>query len=74
MTDKFNAFNTAKEEAATKNVPMNKMPVVPSTPKKELKKNTTLSIKPSSKKKFKALADSVNMSMSELLEFWIDQQ
>lgn len=37
------------------------------------KEQTSLTLRKSKKKKLKELADSVNMSMSELVEYWIDQ-
>lgn len=72
MSDnKFSNFNErAKEEASQKKVAQ--MPPKMPNNEREVKKNMTVVITPSNKAKFKELADSAGMSMSELLAFWIE--
>lgn len=74
MKDKFNAFKAAKEEAESKTGEIdNSIPAI-GIPKKEKRENFTLSILPSKREKLRKMAKSVNMGMSELVEYWIDNQ
>ncbi|KSU19292.1 hypothetical protein [Lactococcus lactis] len=69
MSDKFNAFNKAKEEI------QNRPHVSTSLPqfkKKENKKQVTIMLEPNQKERGKELADMTGMSFSELIGYLID--
>lgn len=74
MTDKFNAFNLAKEEVHTKEEGLPKMPMGIPIQQKENKQPMQISITPTNKKKLKEMAASVNMSASGLIAYWIENQ
>ena len=42
--------------------------------KKETKQQMSIMLTPSHKKKLRKMADNLNMSASELIGYWIDQQ
>lgn len=70
--NKFNDFSKAKDEVSvTEEVKAPKgIPVA----KKERKEPMSIVLPPSKKKKLKEMASSVNMSASELILYWIDNQ
>lgn len=74
MTDKFNAFRMAKEEANHKEESTSKVPKGIPIQQKENKVNMTISITPTNKKKLRKIANSVNMSISELIAYWTENQ
>lgn len=75
MDNKFNAFSKAQEELDKTNTPaknVNTGGILPKK-KKETKEQMSIMLTPSHKKKLREMADSLNMSASELIAYWIDQ-
>lgn len=75
MDNKFNAFSKAQEELDKTNTPnknVNTSGILPKK-KKETKEQMSIMLTPSHKKKLREMADSLNMSASELIAYWIDQ-
>lgn len=77
MDEKFNSFKKAQEEAEKKQIGQSN--IVPKGPEKnipqgkETKKQMSLMFTPSHKEKARKIAESHNMSVSELFAYWLDQ-
>lgn len=70
--DKFNAFKQAEKEA--NNSQKVKKPLAIPKVKKETKEQMSIVLTPTNKKKLREMAESVNMSASELIAYWIENQ
>lgn len=77
MDNKFNSFLRAEEEARKKQESQNervlKGPAKNIPQGKETKKQMSLMFTPSHKEKARKIAESHNMSVSELFAYWLDQ-
>lgn len=72
MNDKFNAFNKAKEEAGSTQAP--KMPIGLPQKVRETKEQMSITLTPTQKNKLREYANMANMSASELIGYWIENQ
>lgn len=72
MSDKFNAFNNAKNEA-NQNEDLKPAAIRPR--KRERKsEQLTIVLTPTNKNRIREIADSVGMSISELIAYWVENQ
>lgn len=72
--NKFNAFSKAQGEVSKPNDPVTNANVGGIVPKKkERKEQMSIMLTPSHKEKIREMADSLNMSVSELIGEWIDR-
>lgn len=73
--DKFNAFSKAQEEVAKPNTSVKNVNTGGILPKKkkERKEQMSIMLTPSHKEKLRKMADSLDMSASELIGYWIEQ-
>ena len=73
MNNKFNDFAKAQKEVSKINTPAtNTVGIVPKQ-KKETKEQMSIMLTPTHKKEIRKIADSANMSVSELIGYWVDQ-
>lgn len=72
MTKKFNHFAKAQEEVSKVN-PTDTKSSVPPKKNKETKEQMSIMLTPTHKKKLRKMANDLNMSASELIGYWIDQ-
>ncbi|WP_186672939.1 hypothetical protein [Sporosarcina sp. BP05] len=77
MPDKYNAYKKAQEEVSKPNPPATVTntitgDIIPNK-KRETKQQMSIMLTPTHKKKLRKLADSLDMSASELIGYWIDQ-
>lgn len=70
--NKFNAFQKAQGEV-TPNNPTAKVSKITPQGARERKEQMSIMLTPTHKRQIRQLADSVNMSVSELIGLWVDQ-